>query len=85
MTLKSASELSALRDQALRLSESQRAEMASALLDSLRPPTNNGTAEELSHSIADRAEAYHHGKLPAISAEESLREAREILARKRTS
>ena len=85
MTLMSASELSALRDQALRLSESQRAEIASALLDSLRPPTEHRTAEELSRGVTDRAEAYHRGELPAISLEESLQQAREILARKRTS
>jgi len=85
MTLATAPDLKTLREQALRLSESQRAEMASALLDSLRPPTTYHSAEELGREIANRAEAYHRGELETISMEESLRQAREILARKRSS
>lgn len=85
MTTVPAPDLSSLREQVLRLSESQRAEMASALLDSLRPPSNHRNAEELGREIAQRAEAYHRGELGTIGIDESLRQARDILARKRSS
>jgi hypothetical protein len=83
VTLLSASDLKTFRDQALRLSESQRMEIASALLDSLRPPSQAPTAEELHSCLIERAERYHSGNLAAISSEESRRQAWDVLARNR--
>lgn len=85
MTIAAAPDLQSLRDQALRLSESQRAEMASALLDSLRPPAAHHTAKEFQRAVVDRAEACHRGELESVSLEESLQQARDILAGKRSS
>lgn len=82
MTLVGSPNIQALRDQVLRLTESQREEIVAALLDSLRPPSDWSGTDALGRAIEARAEAYHRGELEAIDLDDSVALAKQA-ARKR--
>jgi putative addiction module component (TIGR02574 family) len=85
MSVLSAPDPMALREQALRLPETDRAELVTALLDSLRPPASPSSAKALGNDLVRRADAHQRGELPAVDFDESIGIAREALSRKRSS
>jgi putative addiction module component (TIGR02574 family) len=72
-----------LREQVLRLTEPERAAMLSALLDSLRPPSQCSNSDELAREILKRADGYERGELEAMELDESVKLARQAAQARR--
>lgn len=85
MTVLPSPDLQALREQILHLAESQRAELVSALLDSMRPPSAHTDEAALAQAICDRADTYRRGELGAIDLDQSVKLAREALHKRRAT
>lgn len=60
-----------LFESALSLPQPERADLAFQLLQSLTPPGDEITSEELGAELHERIEAYRRGELPSFSLEET--------------
>jgi Putative addiction module component len=74
-----------LFDAALSLPQSERADLAFLLLQSLTPPGREVTADEFGTELHQRIDAKRHGELPSFTLEETRAIVQERLAQERRS
>jgi putative addiction module component (TIGR02574 family) len=70
-----------LLETALSLPQSERADLAFQLLQSLTPPGDEASSAEFAAEIHDRVAAHHRGELKSFSLEETRAIIRERLSR----